>query len=248
MNPNPNWQQDFFNRRIVADLWNKCIPPEHTRAEVDFLEKMLGARTQLLDVACGAGRHALELARRGCRVIGLDISEEFLRLPAARAEQEKLPAQFIQGDMRELRYHSEFDGAYCFGNAFGYFPHADMITFVAGVAKALKPHGRFVVDAASAAESLLPKVPGREWFQLDDIMFLEDHRYLAEESCLETQAVFIRNGTVERLTWWHWIFTAAEIRRMLEGAGLRVTHCLGSLDEKPFTVGSPLFIVAAKTG
>src|SRR5262245_52756504 len=171
MNPNPDWQKGFFNRPIVADFWNKCIPPEHTRAEVDFLEKMLGARTQLLDVACGSGRHALELARRGSRVTGLDISEEFLRLATAAAQTEKLPAQFIHGDMRELRYHAEFDGAYCFGNAFGYFPHADMAAFVAGVTRALKPGGRFVVDATSSAESLLPKLPGREWFELDDILF-----------------------------------------------------------------------------
>src|SRR5262245_47697177 len=181
---NSNWQKDFFNRSIVTEFWNKCVPAEHTRAEVDFLEKMLGARMQLLDVACGGGRHALELARRGCRVTGLDISEEFLRQATATAQAEKLSAQFIYGDMRELRYENEFDGAYCFGNAFGYFPHADMTAFVAGVARALKPNGRFVVDAASAAESILPRLPGREWFELDDIMLLEDYRYLVQESYL----------------------------------------------------------------
>lgn len=243
---NSNWQQDFFNRSVVTDLWSKCIPPEHTRAEADFLEKMLGARTRLLDVPCGNGRHALELARRGCRVTGLDISEAFLRQATATAQTEKLPAEFFHGDMRQLQYRAEFDGAYCFGNAFGYFPYADMVAFLKGVAAALKPGGRFVADAASAAESLLPKLPGREWCEVDDILFMEDHRYLAEQSCLETEAVFLRNGQSERLTWWHWIYTAAEIRRMLAEAGMNVTHCFRSLDEKPFTVGAPLFVVAVK--
>jgi len=243
---NSNWQQDFFNRSVVTDLWSKCVPSEHTRAEADFLEKMLGARTRLLDVACGNGRHALELARRGCHVTGLDISEGFVRQATAAAKSEKLPADFFQGDMRQLKYREEFEGAYCFGNAFGYFPHADMIVFLKGVAAALKPGGRFVVDASSAAESLLPKLPGREWCEVDDILFLEDHRYLAEQSCLETQAVFLRNGQSERLTWWHWTYTAAEIQRMLTEVGLKVTKCFGSLDQQPFTIGNPLFVVAVK--
>jgi len=243
---NTNWQKDFFNRPIVTEFWNKCTPPEQTRVEADFLEKMLDARTRLLDVACGNGRHALELARRGCRVTGLDISEVFLRQATAAAQAEKLPAEFLLCDMRELRQPPEFNGAYCFGNAFGYFPHADMVVFLNRLAAALLPGGRLVVDAASAAESLLPRLPGREWFELDDILFIEDHRYLAEESCLETEAIFLRDGRSERLTWWHWIYTAAEIRRMLEGAGFKVTRCFGSLDEKPFTPGTPLLVVAEK--
>lgn len=245
---NPNWQKEFFSRRIVTDFWNKCMRPEQTRADADFLEKWLGPKKRLLDVASGNGRHALELAKRGCSVTGLDISANFIRQAKAAAKATKVSAKFLLGDMRKMAWKAEFDGAYCMGNAFGYFPHADMSAFVAAVVRALKPGGRFVVDAASAAESLLPKLPGREWFELDDILFLEDHRYLAEESCLETEATFIRNGVTERLTWWHWIFTAAEIRRMLEGAGFKVTHCFGSLDEKPFAVGTPLLVVALKEG
>ena len=245
---NSNWQKKFFSRSIVTDFWNKCIPPEHTRTEADFLEKMFGARTNLLDVACGSGRHALELARRGCRVTGLDISANFIRRAKTAAKTAKAPAKFLLGDMRKMTWQARFDGAYCFGNAFGYFPHADMTVFVSRMAAALKPGGRFIVDAASVAEHLLPKLPGREWCELDDILFLEDHRYLAAESCLETEAIFIRDGVTERLTWWHWIFSAAEIRRMLEHAGLTVVHLFGGIDEQPFAVGKPLIIVSEKRG
>ncbi|MBI3415658.1 MAG: methyltransferase domain-containing protein [Verrucomicrobia bacterium] len=245
---NPDWQKKFFNRSIVTDFWNKCTPPEHTRAEADFLEKMFGPRNRLLDVPCGGGRHALELVRRGRHVTGIDISTQFIRQANATAKKAKLPAKFLLGDMRKMKWKAEFDGAYCFGNAFGYFPHADMAAFVAAVARSLKPGGRFIVDAASSAESLLPKLPGREWFEIEDILFLEDHRYLVEESCLETEMRFIRGGVTERLTCWHWIYSVAEIRRMLENAGLRVVHLFGGLDEQPFAVGKQLLIVSEKRG
>src|SRR5215213_9297819 len=58
-----------------------------TEQEVGFLVDRLGLRPgmRVLDVGCGPGRHALELARRGLRVVGLDISARFLGLAAARA-------------------------------------------------------------------------------------------------------------------------------------------------------------------
>jgi SAM-dependent methyltransferase len=242
---NPNWQQEFFSSRMVTDFWTKCTPPEATRADADFLEKMLADKTRLLDVPCGNGRHALELTRRGCRVTGLDISAEFIRQASAAAQAERLPAQFVHGDMREMKWAAEFDGAYCFGNSFGYFPHADVTAFLAAVARALRPGGRFVIETGMAAESLLPALKEHDWYALDDFLFIEEHRYLAESSCLETEAIFIRNGSREKRTWWHWVYTAAELRRMLEQAGLSVAHLFGSKDQEPYRLGSGVLLIVA---
>jgi len=60
---------------------------KHTVREVDFLVEVLGltAEDHVLDVGCGPGRHVVELARRGIRVTGLDISRRFLDLAGAAA-------------------------------------------------------------------------------------------------------------------------------------------------------------------
>lgn len=75
MTDRSNWFEDFFHG-VATDLWRKVGTPELTRADADFFEKTLGKKKRLLDVPCGNGRHSLELARRGCRVTGLDISKE----------------------------------------------------------------------------------------------------------------------------------------------------------------------------
>src|SRR5574341_1288968 len=84
-----NWFETFFHG-VTLDLWRQAIPPEHTKAEAEFLIKMLacapGAR--VLDVPCGNGRLSFELAKRGLSVTGVDIAEEFIH--EARASVLKL--------------------------------------------------------------------------------------------------------------------------------------------------------------
>jgi SAM-dependent methyltransferase len=243
---NPDWQQAFFNQRTVIDMWRQACSPEQTRLEADFLERHLGAKKRLLDVPCGTGRHALELARRGSTVTGVDISDGFLEF--AKTQVGSLPATFQLADMRKIALDAAFDGAYCMGNSFAYFDTDDTHLFLAAVAKALKPKGLFVLDAGTAAETLLPELKDRTWYGFGDYLFLIDNRYLAETSTLETEATFIRDGKIEKHKFWHVVRTVAEIRRLLEDAGFEVRRFFSSLDGQPYKLRSPgLYLVAEKT-
>jgi SAM-dependent methyltransferase len=242
---NPIWYQTFFHG-IVNDLWRKAVDPNQTRDEATFLEKVLGSKSRVLDVPCGNGRHSVELARRGCRVTGVDLSSEFINEARVAAGVSR-NADFVHKNIRDLSWESEFDGAFCFGNSFGYLEFGDMTAFVRGVARALKPGGRFVIETGMAAESILPTLKEREWYQINDIFFAIHNRYLADISCLETEGVFVRDGRSETRTWWHWVYTVAEIRRMLEGAGFNVLHLYSSLTQQPFKFGDQrLFVVSQK--
>jgi SAM-dependent methyltransferase len=241
-----NWFEYFFHG-VALDLWRKCVTPEQTRAEVDFLEKALGKKKRLLDLPCGNGRHSLELAKRGCQVTGVDLSAEFIQEATTAAKAAGARARFIQGDVRRLRWHSEFDGALCMGNSFGYFEYVDMVGFVRGVSRALKPGGHFVIQTGGAAESVLPGLKEREWYQMEDILFAIQNRYWADRSCLETEGAFVRNGKTEQRRWWQWVYTVGEIRRLLEQAGLVTRDLFGSLDRQPYKLGdSQLLLVAEK--
>src|SRR5712692_2333544 len=146
-----NWYEDFFHG-VALDLWRKAIRPEQTTAEADFLVNVLQreARSHLLDVPCREGRLSVELARRGYRVTGVDIAEEFIEEarssilkaePPATAGGTDLSAQveFILGNMCTVEGDAIYDGAYCFGNSFGFLAYADMEALLNGVAYALKP-------------------------------------------------------------------------------------------------------------
>jgi SAM-dependent methyltransferase len=254
----PNWYETFFHG-VTLDLWRRAIPPEHTTAEADFLIKNLKCApgTHLLDVPCGNGRLTFELANRGYRVTGVDIAEEFIEEARSRATDVPNPpahaggtdfsasVEFILGDMRNIEGVGVYDGAFCFGNSFGFLEYADMEKFLAGVAHALKPGARFIVNTGMAAESVLPDFEEQSCHEMGDIVMSIKERYLAEESCVDSEYIFERNGEIDSRKAKHWIYTVAEIRRMLERAGFRVLHCFGSLKGEPFKLGSrELFVVS----
>jgi ubiquinone/menaquinone biosynthesis C-methylase UbiE len=250
-----NWYENFFHG-VSLDLWRKAISPEQTKCEADFLIKALEceASSHLLDVPCGNGRLSFELAGRGYRVTGVDISEEFIQeamsrlSPPADAGGTELiaPVEFLLGNMRNIEGEANYDGAYCFGNSFGFLEYAHMESFLSGMARALKPGARFVIETGMAAESIITKFEAEASHQIQDIHVTIKEQYLAEESCIDTEYVFERNGEVESRKAKHWIYTVAEIRRMLERAGLEVLNMYGSLKLEPYVLGSDELLVIAR--
>ena len=199
-----------------------------------------GAR--LLDVPCGHGRHARLLAAHGYAVTGVDLSEEFLE--AARGEDPEGKVDWVLSDMREVS--GECDGAYCLGSSFGYLGHAGDREFVAAVSRRLAVGGRFVLDGGAAAETLLPELKETMQEQVGDITFEVKNHYQAGPSRLDTDYNFVRGGVTETRTSRHHVYTAAEIGRMLEEAGLAVRKCYGGVDGEPFEVGSPQLLMVAQ--
>jgi len=220
------------------------MTPALTLADVDFLEKALEVKpgARLLDVPCGNGRHSIELARRGYRITGIDLSDEFLA--AARAE---LDADWRSGDMRALQLEpSTFDGAFCFGNSFGYLDHAGAAAFLFALAGALKPGAKLVIETGMTAESILPTMVQKRWHRLGDLMILSENRYDPWESCLHVDYTFVRGSVIETRPTVHYVFTSAELRRMLDAAGFDTLSLHGGVAGEPYQLGSPRLIIIAR--
>jgi SAM-dependent methyltransferase len=258
-----NWYEDFFHG-VALDLWRKAVPPAQAKAEADFLVDALQcqAGSHLLDVPCGNGRLSFELAQRGYRVTGVDISEEFIEEAQSSAtdlNRDQPPAtaggsdsvakvEFLLGDMRRIEGEAIYDGAYCFGNSFGFLEYRDMEAFLQGVARALKPGARYVIETGMSAESIIPKFEEHATHQIEDILCTINETYLAEESCVDSEYIFERDGQTESYQAKHWIYTAAEIQRMAERAGFTILNVYGSLKCEPFLLGSDELYIIEQRG
>lgn len=237
------WFETFFQGPAV-EFWNRVVPQQLTNTECDWLEKNLALKSgaQVLDVPCGSGRHAVGLARRGYSLTGIDLSDDFL------THARKHPGiEWRKADMRSLDLAPDsFAAAYCFGNSFGYLNRDEAAAFASSVANALRAGGRFAIDAPTAAEYMLSVIRDR-WHQAGDLYVLSRPTYVPETSRIDIEYTFIEGDKVDKRHSASYLFTCAELIRMLREAGFSEVQLHGDLQGNPFRLGSErLWILAIK--
>jgi SAM-dependent methyltransferase len=214
--------------------------PEQTAAEARLVVELLGigAPAKVLDVPCGTGRIAVELAAMGYDVTGVDLTAEYLADARQAAESSGVALSLRESDMRDLPWRDEFDAAICVGNSFGYFDKHGNAEFVAAVRQALRPGGVFVLQTYLAAESILPNLRGRSWAVFDDITFLHDPVYDPRRGVIETEYTFLRGGQADRRKAVYQIYMLRELIALLETAGFVDVQAFGDKAGEPFAARS----------
>jgi SAM-dependent methyltransferase len=246
MSATAGWWRTFFEGPTV-DFWLRASSWMPTKDEAAFLADALnlapGAR--VLDVPCGGGRHALELAARGFHLTGVDISTDFLAAARSLAADHALAIDWEERDMRDLPWTSAFDGAYCLGNSFGYLEGDDNAAFLRAVASALRPGGRFVLESGYLAETLFPVFQERSWYPDGDGYSLSSRRYDPAEGRLHVAYTFIHDGRAATRTMSARIHTAREVVSLLTDAGFTAIETYSSFARDPFRLGSPRLLAVA---
>jgi SAM-dependent methyltransferase len=242
------WYREFFDD-LYLRVYQPLEAPEQVRREVDFIVKALDlpAGAKVLDLCCGQGRHSLELARRGFQVVGVDLSEALLYAARKRAESEGLSVIFLLCDMREIDFSNEFDAVINMFTSFGYLEsEAEDEKVLAKVAQALKSGGKFLLDVVNR-DRLVRDFQAREWHAADEgWLVLEERTFDHLSGRMETRWVCVARDGVryERLSSVR-LYTASELRTMLERAGLKVTNLFGDYDGSPYSWDSQRLIVVS---
>ena len=237
-----------FHEGLKAKFWRAASEPwadDEGAAVAALLDLRAGGR--VLDAPCGAGRIAVRLAERGLDVTGVDISAPELEIARAAAAERGVEVRFEQGDVRELP-EEEFDALVCWGNSFGYMPHAATLDHLSGCRRALQVGGRLVLDTSTAAEAVLPGLRDEMDYDLDDVRMRARQIYDAPRSRLVTQMEFTAPGCEpERSAVVHHVYTVAELVRMLAQSGFSVEELLGDpASGARFELGSARLVVVAR--
>lgn len=145
----PDWYKSIWTMDIKNMSW-----VEQTAVETDFIIKTchLKGNERVLDLACGFGRHALELAKRGFEVVGVDITEDYVKDAKKSARQMKLDnVEFICCDIREVSFVNEFDLALNIADgAIGYLENdEENLKIFDVIVKALRKSGQHICDIIS---------------------------------------------------------------------------------------------------
>lgn len=231
------WFEEWFGEEYL-----RLYPHRDDRdAErlVGLLTRMLPWRPgwRVLDVGCGAGRHARALAAAGARVVGVDLSLTLLRRAATTAG-----CPLARADMRRLPVRpASMDATMNLFTSFGYFTSdAEHHEALRQMVETVRPGGWFVLDflhAPTVRERLVP----RDRLQLDGAP-VEVERRLEDDGRYVVKRFTLPDG--RRFTERVRLFEPADLAAMLAAAGVSLRHEFGDYDGGPLGPGAPRVILA----
>jgi SAM-dependent methyltransferase len=244
------WYEELFNQDYDR-VYFPTFTAERNITEVDFLESVLQIPQggQVLDLACGHGRHSLELAKRGYSVLGLDLSPRFIEMARQSLRGSHLSnAEFIVGDMRESYFLNRFDAALSYFTSFGYFQDGENQKVLDNVAKALVKGGMFLLETVNR-DWTIHKVENqpRRWDEVaSDFFLLEDISFNAHTSRIHTNRIIFDKGERRSMEYDIKLYTHSELEDMLERVGLQVVSTFGGKDRSPYSVSSPRMVIVSR--
>lgn len=222
----PDWYRSGFPPKTSAMPW-----ADRTEAEVDRAIAMLRPQggERVLDLACGIGRHTLELRRRGFEVVGVDISDQLLEMAAREAATQSLDVTFVEADLRDLDFEAEFDLVLSLNDgAVGYFEtdEENRRTFEV-VAQALRSGGGHLIQLPNVLHAER-NLPAKSWIVGESTLELSDHHWNAEDRYIEGSTVPIRFGEVferyEEIPFRQRLYTTEELAEIYDSVGMRLAN------------------------
>ncbi|MEI8133877.1 MAG: class I SAM-dependent methyltransferase [bacterium] len=243
------WYEDWFSDEHYLALY-RHRDTEEAGEVLDLIERSTGVTKEsaILDLACGAGRYSIALAKRGYQhITAIDLSPTLIAEAKRNAEVEGVTIDFIHDDMRD--FDGSFDLIVNLFTSFGYFQtdveNSDVITHIS---KHLNSGGKFVLDFFNA-EFVVNTLSPYDEKQLRSGERVELYRKIINHR-VEKRIIIHSTGSTKEYHESVRLFDLDDFANMFESNGLRVIHCFGDYDGSPFEQGSSprLFLVAQKNG
>ena len=241
------WYKTFFGEDYLRMY--DFLTPERTGREVEGIVGLLGLPegSSILDLCCGHGRHSVELAKRGYRVTGQDLSEVFLGHARAAAAGEGVDVRWIEGDMRSIPFEGEFDAVINMFTAFGYLESEEEDQEVLRqVHKAIKPGGVFLLEIMQREWLMRHFAPSDVMRHADGLIVLEERDFdLLTSRCNVRVTMLFPDGQRRESGHAARTYTLTDLVRMMSLAGLHVEAYYGGLDGSTLSLDSRRLVVLA---
>lgn len=228
------WTSGFFEAfRPAFGLIDK----KATDAQVKYLIKNLKLKPghSFLDCPCGIGRVSIPMAKKGIRVIGVDITKSYLDELDIKAKRAKLHIKTVNSDMRRINFDSQFDAGGNLWTSFGFFnKESDNLLTSKKIYKALKPGGRFALHLINR-DWIMINFQSNSWQDLGGTKVLESRRFDYRTSITYSKWRYIKDGKEQVFEVSMRMFSYHELVELFESVGFIDIEGFGGVKDEPIS-------------
>ena len=238
--PEPDWFADSFGALYPIVYAHRSIGAARPEAFAAIKRLHLSEADEVLDLCCGTGRHMTHLLKCTSSLVGLDYSPDLLAIARQTLGRK---GRLIRADMRSIPFEDAFDAIVNFFTSFGYFQtHDENLAVVRGVARALRPGGRFFIDHVNQeyVRRTLEPYSQREAGEYAIV----EQRWISEEDHRVNKTTVVYRGGQEVHTFMESVrlYAHTEFLELLEAGGLTATETMGDYPAAPFDADHPRMI------
>lgn len=242
------WWDDFFPAFTpIFGIVSQKVTSAHVRYVIKKLDLKPGKR--FLDCACGIGRVALPMAKKGIRVTGVDFMQSYLDDLAKKARRSGLKIELQNCDMRRINFDSVFDACGNLWTSFGYFEkESDNLLVLKKMYRALKPGGKFMLHVINR-DWIMAKYEPKDWFEFKGVKVMEKRSFDYARSINRGTWVFLKDGKEEAFDVNIRMYSYHELIGMFESVGFVDIEGYGSVKDEPISRDKGMmFIIGTRPG
>lgn len=200
----------------------------------------------ILDQCCGLGRLSVELALRGHRLTGIDITPSYLEAARESADDEGLSIEFIQIDVRRFVRPDFYNLVLNLYTSFGYFADAsDDRHVVANAYESLVSGGLYIIETLGKEIAVRDFTEG-EWFERAGAVVLTEFEPVNGWEYLNNRWILLQGGERFERTFMQRLYAATELRRLMLDVGFTAVSVYGDWDRRPYDYRALKLIVVGK--
>lgn len=239
--------EETFNSEEYLYFYRDILTPDRLKKEIDFLVKYaeLDQPLDILDLACGHGRHANALAQLGHHVTGVDVNDGFLKVAQDEASKLKVNVKYIQQDMRKLDFINAFDRVFVLFTAIGYFHEDENEKVFRHVFQTLKPNGIFCFDSHNRDNFMTYYVPSSV-VERDGNLMIDQRTFDSLSGRCMTKRSVCYNQTIKSFHFSVRLYNPTEIIKLFKQIGFSSIEFYENWDGTLLGQNSKRMIVVAK--
>jgi 2-polyprenyl-3-methyl-5-hydroxy-6-metoxy-1,4-benzoquinol methylase len=232
------WFEEWFDHPLYLKVYHhrdaeeadRCVRAILALTGIDPARKLAPT---VLDVACGAGRHAHAFARAGLSVTANDLSPFLLDQARELASAEGLDIEFSRQDMRTIRFDRRFDLVAQLFSSFGYFESDDEDrAVIKSIAKLIEPNGWYVLDLINPSQLKHSFKPRTE--RSAGTLSITEERTLSERHVTKKITLKEENGKMHSFSESVRLYSLDEAVTLLESGGFHIERIIGDYDGNAF--------------